>query len=427
MKKIAYRLRLTAYGFLAVSCLLLAVGQAAEIYNYALNSPPVGTFTNAPAAADNSLATAAVSGNIAESPQYMTFDLGSSIYVGSVNIYWDAGALSRNYSVRVSNDRKNWITEFSGLDASTAIADPATGAAAQNISTRRYTVPSRFVQIYIPVGGDATASEVKIHEVQILPAQNLRFQLLSVAPYAVTNHSALIVYRTTIGAVNGQVLYGTNPSRLDQVAANLESGVINSVTLTNLSPDQAYYYRVKAWDAFGNQVESGLSFLRPPRVNLAISKKVAGTFTSFPPNDPLVDKSSAALPRAVDGLTGYFKGMATSTSVRGSDQSLIIDLGGSFQVSSVVSYWRALAYPESFSIGVSLDGNAWTELSNQINAGAGGFARSDAGDPMRVVSTDLNGAVCRYVRIFIPKDSPYFVKHADWDFVQLMEVEVYPK
>jgi hypothetical protein len=119
--------------------------------------------------------------------------------------------------------------------------------------------------------------------------------------------------------------------------------------------------------------------------------------------------------------------MATSSSIRKGDQNVTIDLGSSYPISSVVSYWRALAYPESFSVNLSEDGRTWTELQSKINAGEGGFARSDAGDPMRVVSTDAGGARGRFVQILIEKDSPYYAKHGDWDFVQLMEVEVFPK
>ena len=39
--------------------------------------------------------------------------------------------------------------------------------------------------------------------------------------------------------------------------------------------------------------------------------------------------------------------------------------------------------------------------------------------------SEAEGAEARYVQVLIEKGSPYFVKHTDWDFVQLMEVEVF--
>jgi len=405
---------------------LLASGVlAAEAYNYALNKTPVGTFTNAGAAVDGSLASSAVSGNINESPQFFTIDLGTEIYVGSVRINWGADALSRDYSLRVSRDKKNWVTEFSGLDASGGAL--ASGTRAQLISTRRYTIPSRYVQVYIPFGSSATAPQVKVAEVQVLPARDLSFKLLDVNSYAVSGKRAIIVYRTSIGATAGQVLYGKDPVKLDNVATNMESGAVNSATLTGLDADSVYFYKVKAWDANGNAVESEVKNFRPARANLALGKKASGTFIYLPPNDALVDSKKDVLSRCVDGITSYFKGMATSGSVRGADQAVTIDLGGNYPIDSIVCYWRALAYPESFSIKVSSDGTSWTEVSSKVNAGEGALARSDAGDPMRVVSAPANGATARYIQVFVAKDSPYYVKHANWDFVQLMEVEVYPK
>jgi hypothetical protein len=416
--------------FLVLYSLILIFGfpaHAAEIYNYALGRIPAGTFTNPVAAVDNSAASFAVSGNIDESPQFFTIDLGQEIYIGSVKLLWDAAALPRNYSLRVSNDKKNWFTEFSGLDASQGAPDPLSGTISQIVSTRRYTIPSRYLQIYIPIGASATAPQVKIAEIQILPAQDLSFSLLEVKPYAITNQNAIIMYKTSIGAVSGQVLYGRNPNNLNKMAANSESGVINSATLTGLEPGFNYFYKVKAWDAFGNKVESDVDSFSPPRANLALGKTVTGTFTNLPPNDNLVDKTKNVLSRVVDGITGYFKGMATSGSIRSGDQQVIIDLGASYPVDAVISYWRALAYPESFSVSLSEDKASWTEISKKINAGEGAFARSDAGDPMRVVNTPLNGARARYIQIFIAKNSPYFVKHINWDFVQLMEVQVISK
>jgi hypothetical protein len=410
-----------------VSWLLVVPAKAAEIYNYALGRVPVGTFTNPTAAVDNSLSSYASSGNISESPQFFTIDLGMDLYIGSVKLYWRSDALPRNYSIRVSKDKKNWFSEFSGLDASSGVFDASTNTVAQIISTSRYTIPSRYLQVYIPIGAPATASQIGIAEIQILPAQNLSFELREVKPYAVSNSTAIIMYKTSIGAADGQVLYGRNPNNLDKVASNLESGVVNSATLGNLDPAYVYFYKVKAWDAFGNQVESGILNFRPPRANLALNKPVTGTFTQYPPNDPLVDRSKGALERAVDGITGYFKGMATSGSVRAADQQVTIDLGESYPIGSIVSYWRALAYPESFSVLISNDQENWIEVSKKINAGEGAFARSDAGDPMRVVNTPSDGTKVRYVQVFIEKNSPYFVKHANWDFVQLMEVQVFPK
>jgi hypothetical protein len=409
-----------------IGLLLLTVCAGAAAYNYAAGRVPVGTFTNGAAAVDGSLATSAVSGNVADSPQILTIDMGTSIYVGSVKVSWDSKALSRNYSIRVSNDTKNWITEFSALDAAKGAADTGSGVVSQIVSMRRYTSPARFVQIYMPVGSSATASQVKIADIQILPAEGLSFKIEEVKPYAVGDKKAIIVYRTSIGAAKGQVLYGRNPAKLDKMAVNMESGAINSVTLTDLEPGLVYFYKVKAWSAYGAVAESDAMTLRPASSNVALGRPVTGTFTQLPPNDPLVDQRKNVLSRCVDGVTGYFKGMATSGSLTAADQQVTIDLGASYPINSIVCYWRALAYPEDYSVRLSGDKVNWKDIS-KLNAGEGAFARSDAGDPLRVVNAAGNGESARYVQVLIKKGSPYYAKHANWDFVQLAEVEVYPK
>ena len=416
--------RITITG-LIISLSLVGLVGAADNYNYALGKTPVGTFKGMAKAVDASLATGASSGKIAESPQFFTIDLGVEIYVGSVKIYWDSDALPENYSLRVSRDKKQWVTEFSGLNAAEGEMDPATRTVSQIISTTRYLMPTRYVQVYIPIGSPARAAAVKIANIEILAAKDLKFTLKEVEPYVVGDKSAIIMYKTSIGAANGEVKYGTDPAKLDRVAANLESGVVSSAKLSSLVSGKTYFYQVKAWDANGNMVQSKVQNLRPAGTNLALKKKVSGTFTSLPPKDNLVDKTTNVLNRAVDGMTGYFKGMATSGSIRKGNQEVTIDLGQSYRIDSIVSYWRALAYPENFKIRVSNDNVNWKEISSKLDAGQGAFARSDAGDPMRVVNIAAKGARARYVQVLVEKDSPCYAKHANWDFVQLMEVEVF--
>ena len=416
--------------FAAVSMMIfcLAISALAEVdYNYALGKTPVGTFTNNAAVVDDALETSAISGNIKDAPQFLTVDLGRSIYVGSIRLSWDEKALSNDYDIRVSNDKKSWSTEFSGLNAADGILDAASGTVSQIISTARYTMPSRYIQLYIPIGSNANAAKVAIAEVQVLAAKNLSFNLIEVRPYSMGSQRAIIVYKTSIGAVAGQVLYGKDPNNLDRIAANTQSGVFNSAVLTDLDPKRLCYFKVKAWDAFGNMVESVVDSFKPSAVNLAFGKNVTGTFTELPPNDSLVDRSKPVLARAVDGITGYFKGMATSGSLKKQDQEVTVDLGSNRRIDSVISYWRALAYPESYSVKISNDNIKWTDVASQVNAADGAFIRSDAGDPVKVVNTPAGGASARYVKVFVSKDSPYFVKHSAWDFVQLMELEVLEK
>jgi len=246
-----------------------------------------------------------------------------------------------------------------------------------------------------------------------------------ISPYAVTEKNAVIYYKTSSPAVKGEIHFGRDALNLAETAVNFYSGKENYATLMGLDPEMNYYYKIKAQDASGNIYWSNLHSFRSRSTDLALGKSVSGTFTELPPNDPYVNSIKDVLSRVTDGVTGYFEGMATSRSILNGDQLVTIDLGSTLPLNSIISYWRALAYPKSFSVRISDDNINWKEISSNINAESGAFSRSDAGDPMRVVSIDAKGENARYVQIFILENSPFYVKHPEWDFVQLMEVQVY--
>lgn len=399
-----------------IALLALSVsGQRGE--NVAVGKAVSGTFSKSAASVDGKERTAAVSGKINASPQLLTIDLGEMVYVGTVKIKWDPRAASQNYSIRFGKSRKVWMTSWSGLDASKAPGGN------QIINTTRYVVPTQYVQIYIPIGSVATADRVKISEIEVIPATNLSFRLDYAKPYAIGDNSAIVAFKTSIGAAAGQVLYGNEPSRLDKVAlANVDTQ-LGSANLVGLEPGKTYFFKVKAWDANNNMVESRINTLKPFKI-VSRYRPVKGTFVALPPNDKYVNRTAPVLPRVVDGRTNYFDSMATSGSIRKDDQFVTVDLGSRKRVKAVITYWRALAYPESFEIRFSSNGRDWEKVVSKVSAGDGAFARSDAGDPMKVVNIEGKGKSARYVQVRIPKDSPIFAKHAIWDFVQLMEVEV---
>jgi hypothetical protein len=394
----------------------LNVDAAKKIMNYAANRVPLGTFKSAGAAVDGSEATYALSGNIGSSPQMLTIDMGEMIYVGTVLIKWDPKAASRNYALRFGKSPKDWMTQWSKLDATKA------PRGSQIINTTKYVIPTRYVQIYIPIGSSATADNVRIAEIQVLPAENLSFRLQEVKPYAVGDNYAIVTFRTSIGAASGQVLYGSDPARLDRIASANTDTQLGSAKLVGLTAGKTYFYKVKAWDTEGNLAESRIGTIKPFKI-VSRYKAVNGTFVNLPPNDRYVDRKEPVLKRVVDGKTGYFTSMATSGSVGAEDQYVTVDLGSNQRLNSVVTYWRALAYPENFEVKVSRDGKKWDDVGI-FNAAEGAFARSDTGDPMKIVNIEARGRRARYVQVRIPKDSPIYTKHAIWDFVQLMEVEV---
>jgi hypothetical protein len=398
----------------------------------ARGSAAFGTFSDPDAATDGVAAAdkAAASGNVIDSPQFLTVDLASPAYIQRVKIFWDKDAYSNSYDIRTSSDSKNWFTELANADAGTGAVDERTGTISQTITGKRFGSLSRYVQIYIPLGSrltNPTGKSVRIAEVQVFPAAEQKIAIEDVSAYAVTDKKAVITISSNIGATRASLSYGPSPDKLEQSAAVYETGRQSSATLYNLEPGRSCYYQARVWDAYGSMAESPVKNFAPARENAALGKKVLGTFSELPPRDSFVNKNGDVLARVTDGGTSYFTAMATSRSVNLEDQYAIIDLGKSSPISNVVTYWRNLAYPLEFDISISNDGVNFGDGAAGLNAGSGAFSRSDTGDPMRVVSADLKGTLARYVKVLVKKGAPCFQKHADWDFVQLMEVEVYPQ
>ena len=352
--------KLTLYMLVITGIALLAMGvngQKGE--NVAAGKAISGTFNKTAAAIDGKDRTAAVSGLISASPQLLTIDLGDMVYVGTVKIKWDPRAASQNYSIRFGKSTKVWMTSWSGLDASKA------PGGSQIVNTTRYVVPTRYVQIYIPIASAATADRVKIEEIEVIPATNLSFKLEEVRPYAIGDNNAIVAFKTSIGATAGQVLYGNEPSNLDKVAAANVDTQLGSATLQGLQAGKTYFYKVKAWDANNNMVESRIGTLKPFKI-ISRYKPVKGTFVDLPPNDKYVNRTKPVLARVVDGRTDYFNSMATSGSIRNDDQFVTVDLGSSKRIKAVITYWRALAYPESFEIRFSSNGKDWENVASKL-------------------------------------------------------------
>lgn len=388
-----------------------------------------GTFTNGQAATDGKAGgVGATSGDLTESPQYLTINLGKSLYLGRIRIVWDKNAMSNDFVVRTSSDSKYWVEEARNLDAATGVVDNATGTVALSISLARAVISSQFVQIMIPAGTKITnpqGNTVRIKEVEVFPSVNQKFTIDQISDYSVMDTSSIIMYKTSIGAASGTLRYGTNPNKLDKQAANSSSGVQNSVIVSGLKPRTAYFYQVTAVDFYGNTASSKVLNFTTVGENVALNKKVTGTFVNLPRDEKYAKPGTEPeiLGRVTDGGTSYFTAMATSGSVPNADQYVVIDLGRSYNLKNIVSYWRNLAYPESLSVQISGNGSDWQTLESGLNVGSTAFGRSDAGDPMSIAS--VKGGSGRYIKLLIAKGSPIYTKHSQWDFVQLMEVRAF--
>lgn len=416
--------------FLGVGIAHFSFGAIRAATNMALTKRTIGTYSNLGAVTNGIISikkqAPATSFKVSDGDQYLTIDIGKLVYIGRVKIYWDAAAYPKEFIVKTSTNAKYWEEEASGLDAGVGAKDERTGVIALSVSCKRAMIGARYVQIHVPAGSSVSSGDkVRIAEIEVFPAMGQKLSVIDKDAYVVTDQTAVIFYKTSIGTTKGRVLYGTDPSTLVGSAPNQESGVENSATIYGLKAGTGYYYKIEATDLFGNIVESDLGRFETLTTNVASKRPVSGTFTELPPKDPFVEKTKPVLQRVVDSSTSYFTSMATSRSIYASDQYVTIDLGREYSIKNIQTYWRKLAYPEDYSILVSSDKVNWKTVAKGLDAGKGAFSRSDAGDPMQIVSVPVKDTPGRYVKVYIKKGSSFFHKHSDWNFVQLMEVKVF--
>jgi hypothetical protein len=418
---------------LSLVILLSAAAMSAKVdtnENIALNKTAYGTFSSPSIATDGKTKGVlfATSGDITDTPQYLTINLGTAMYLDRVKIFWDKNTLSKSFSIKTSPDAKYWQDEASNLDASTGILDNASGTIVMSVSLKGKTQYSKFLQIMIPAGtstSNSRGNNVRIAEIEVYPAAQQAFTMGTTDIYALTNDAAYIKYNTSIGAANGSANYGLDPAKMSKVAVNAVSGAVNSIALTDLTQKATYFFQLRASDYYGQNAGSKVLSFVTPGTNVALGKKVTGTFSNLPPKDALVESGSAdqVLSRVTDGKTGYFKYMATSGSIPTTDQYVVVDLGKTYALKNIVSYWRKLAYPESLTVQVSDDNATWTTVADNVNCGNGVYSYSEDGDPLIVVNSPASPA--RYIKLLVKKGSQFFHKHSEWDFVQLMEVKAF--
>lgn len=197
-----------------------------------------------------------------------------------------------------------------------------------------------------------------------------------------------------------------------------EKGILE---LKNLIPETIYYYSLELKNTTGEHIKTGVFHFTTPVNNLALYKKVIGTFDQIP-KDPFISRTTPVLNRITDGMLNYFHSMATSGKVKKNDQFIIIDMGKTIQFSRVFIYWHALACHKDYTISTSIDSKKWQIQAQKINARKGKSIKGEKNVPVVFNEVSFKPIKARYIKLFIKKDSSFYVRSNSWDFVQLMEV-----
>lgn len=198
----------------------------------------------------------------------------------------------------------------------------------------------------------------------------------------------------------------------------------HKVYLKNFPPMRRIYYHCLFEDTLGRRLVTEVKFIQTKEKNIALGKPVRGTFTRNP--DPQFITGPGANERVTDGDMTYTKGMATSGDPMTSENWLVVDLLTPEEIDTVVTYWRRIARPLNFELYGSLDGNDWKAIALRQTSESGSDGGSDSGDPLKIVETDANGMLSRYIKLRIPQGALYYSKRRAMNFVQLFELKVYP-
>ncbi len=197
------------------------------------------------------------------------------------------------------------------------------------------------------------------------------------------------------------------------------------LNIKNLRPLTEYEYKITAIDKRGFKTEYTGKFTTGEH-NIALGKKVEGTFTNHYIGDIFTLKGDI-LKRVTDGSFSYKDGMAVSGDPAFSSQFVIIDLGRVYEIEKIITYWRALAYPYFYYLYFSKDKKEWKRYKNIINLkDKKKIYIKGVGVPLKIGETKVN-LKTRYIKIFIPRNVPYYRKFPHYRFLQLMEVKVYGK
>jgi len=225
--------------------------------------------------------------------------------------------------------------------------------------------------------------------------------------------TASIFYRANV-PVRHQVLLGRSEDALEKVIEEASLKEENTFEIKGLQPETEYYYRLDLTDRFGNVVMTPPIRFRTPPYNIALGKRVWGTFGFTPARGGVLEAGEENLAKLVDGNVNYFGGTAVSQNADNADQYAVIDLGEISPVDRLEIIWWGLSYSRNYRIDLSNDGENWTTVSQRLNADRGEAMRSPAGD-LIVRHTVPVGKSARFVRLFVRAKAPRGTRSELWE------------
>lgn len=229
---------------------------------------------------------------------------------------------------------------------------------------------------------------------------------------------AVFLVRTSVSTVR-EVIITVKKGR--KVFKNDLSSKEAAVIVDGLDWGREYSWTLVCCSEQGDKQCSKKGRFTTRNLNVAFLKKVEGTFVY----DESGKKDLKVLQRIVDGSLSFKRGMARSGDPSRAAQWAGVKLGRVFRVSRVIVYWDALCFPEKFLLQAFYKGKK-TGSVTLAHLDKIPTVRNDYGSPMKVVEAKL----CRsadYIKIIVPKGTPYYKKFEGYNFLQIYEIEVIPE
>jgi hypothetical protein len=257
--------------------------------------------------------------------------------------------------------------------------------------------------------GTKIESELKEFRTKGIPFPDIwELKAVSITPFA-----AKMAYRSNI-PTKYQVLLGQNKKKMDKIIDEKQMAEEKTFDVLGLQPETVYFYQLILTDQFGNvAMTPPLEFKTPPN-NIALGKKVVGTFNFVDEDIKRRGFGESTIEKVVDGNLNYFGGMALSYNADNADQYIIIDLEKPEPIQRIELYWWGLSYSRDYKIDLSDNGMDWFTVKDHIDAEQGFDIGSPGGDYLVEHSVQIK-KTARLVRVFIKAGNTRGSKVKKWN------------
>lgn len=245
---------------------------------------------------------------------------------------------------------------------------------------------------------DGTRIESKVYNFKTkgIPLPDIwALQAKSITPF-----TAKIHYKANV-PTSYDVFLGKTKDNLEKIISVKKLMQESDFEILGLMPEENYFYKLSLKDKYGRVTITPPLAFRTPAYNIALGKKVGGTFKL----NEAYKETGDNLAKIVDGNLNYFGGMAVSYNADNADQYVVIDLGAKMPIKRLDIYWWAISFSKNYRIDLSNDGVNWKTIKKRLDATKGKGMRSPVGDYVLLHTTPLQNTA-RFVRLYVTAKSP---------------------